>query len=247
MTRVVVHLGPSLSVAVARRVLAADYREPARCGDVLRAVLDGADVIGLIDGYFHHVPAVWHKEILYALAQGVAVLGAASMGALRAAELAPFGMVGVGRITAAFRAGCLTDDDEVAVRHGPAALGYPLLSEPMVNIRATLARAVRQQVLAPRVAARLVEVAKRTFYPDRSWERLLAHARTLGLPTGSLATWLPRGRVDAKAIDARLLLRTIARYRARPDRARPGFRLAHTEMWDALLQRVAGPGERARH
>lgn len=246
MTRVVVYLGPSLSVAAARRVLAADYREPARCGDVLRAVLDGADVIGLIDGYFHDVPAVWHKEILYALERGVEVLGAASMGALRAAELAPFGMVGVGRIAAAFLSGCLTDDDEVAVRHGPAALGYPQLSEPMVNIRASLARAVRQQVLPPSVAARLVELAKRTFYPDRSWERLLVQAHTVGLATGSLARWLPRGRVDAKAIDARLLLRTIASRRHRPDRSRPGFRLAHTEMWDALLQRVVGADESMR-
>jgi hypothetical protein len=110
----------------------------------------------------------------------------------------------------------------------------------MVNIRATLARAVRQLVLPPAVAARLIELAKRTFYPDRSWERLLAQAHTAGLATGSLARWLPRGRVDAKAIDARLLLRTIARRRPRPDRSRPGFRLAHTEMWDGLLNRVAG-------
>ncbi len=52
----------------------------------------------LIDGYFHQVPSVQHKEILYALHQGLAVFGCSSMGALRAAELADFGMVGIGRV-----------------------------------------------------------------------------------------------------------------------------------------------------
>ena len=57
--------------------------------------------IGLIDGVFLDVPAVWHRELLWALSEGVHVFGAASMGALRAAELAPFGMRGVGTIFAA--------------------------------------------------------------------------------------------------------------------------------------------------
>ena len=48
------------------------------------------------------------------MAAGTQVFGAASMGALRAAELAPFGMIGVGAIFAAYRDGRLTGDDEVA-------------------------------------------------------------------------------------------------------------------------------------
>ena len=55
-------------------------------------------VIGIIDGYFEIVPTVWHKEILWAMAQGIHVFGAASIGALRAAELDAFGMRGIGRI-----------------------------------------------------------------------------------------------------------------------------------------------------
>lgn len=38
--------------------------------------------------------------------------------------------------------------DEVAVRHGPAEIGYLAVSEAMVNIRATLARAVADRVIA---------------------------------------------------------------------------------------------------
>ena len=42
-------------------------------------------------GAFASVPAVRHKEILWALSEGIPVIGAASIGALRAAELTAFG------------------------------------------------------------------------------------------------------------------------------------------------------------
>src|SRR4029077_1266006 len=101
----------------------------------------GPALIGVIDGYFERVPTVWHKEILWAMAEGIHVYGAASAGALRAAELAGFGMRGIGRVYEDFRDGVLQDDDEVAVLHGPAEVGYPPVTEAMVNIRATLAAA----------------------------------------------------------------------------------------------------------
>jgi hypothetical protein len=77
----------------------------------------GYRTIGLIDGFFGNVPAPWHKEILYAMGRGVKVYGAASMGAIRAAELHRYGMKGAGRIFQAYRLGLLTDDDEVCVLH----------------------------------------------------------------------------------------------------------------------------------
>ena len=114
---------------------------PVAQGDVYRAALSRPRAIGIIDGYFSGAPSVWHKEILWAMSEGVPVFGAASMGALRAAELHEFGMRGIGRIFEAFRDGVLEDDDEVAVVHGPAEIGYLPASEAMVNIRATLALA----------------------------------------------------------------------------------------------------------
>ena len=59
-------------------------------------------MIGVIDGYFEIVPTVWHKEILWAMQAGIHVYGAASIGALRAAELDVFGMRGIGRIYEGF-------------------------------------------------------------------------------------------------------------------------------------------------
>ena len=89
-----------------RAILDADYRPPAKQGDICRAVQErGPDAVALIDGYFEQVPAVWHKEILWAMKLGVQVYGASSMGALRAAELQQFGMIGVGKIFEAYVSG----------------------------------------------------------------------------------------------------------------------------------------------
>ena len=101
-----VFAGPSIDAAtIAAAVPGATIAPPAARGDVWLAVESGAEVIGLIDGYFEHVPAVWHKELLDALERGCHVFGSSSMGALRAAELAPFGMVGVGSVVAGVREG----------------------------------------------------------------------------------------------------------------------------------------------
>lgn len=113
---------------------------PASRGDIAVAVKQGATHIGLIDGYFGWVASVWHKEILFALEEGVVVMGAASMGALRAADCAPFGMRPVGRIAHWYMDGTLDDDGDVAIVHAPAELHYAPLTEALVEARATLAR-----------------------------------------------------------------------------------------------------------
>ena len=165
---VYVFLGPTLPAAEARRELKAVYLPPVSQGDVYRAAARGARALGIIDGYFDRVPAVWHKEILWAMAQGIPVYGSASMGALRAAELAAFGMEGVGKVFEAYRNGALEDDDEVAVVHGPAESGYRAVSEAMVNLRATLAAAADAGVIRARTQAALEAIAKGLFYPERS-------------------------------------------------------------------------------
>jgi hypothetical protein len=103
-------------------------RGPARQGDIARAVLDGATAIGLVDGRYEDVAAPWHKEILFALRHGVAVLGGGSIGALRAVECAPFGMIGIGAIFEAYASGARVDDSDVAQLHAPAELDYAPLA-----------------------------------------------------------------------------------------------------------------------
>ena len=210
---VIVFLGPSLPVAEARRVLPARYLSPVRCGDVLRVRRLKPRVIAIIDGLFETTAAVWHKEILLALEDGIAVFGAASMGALRAAELAPFGMVGVGAIFEAYRDGVYTDDDEVAVLHGPSAEGFRARSDAMVNVRATVARAVEAGVIGAESAREVIQCAKETFYQERSLTR--AMDRAWGTSRTGEAVRFRRfieqgGYVDQKRLDALALLRHLA-------------------------------------
>jgi hypothetical protein len=157
--------------------------------------------------------SVWHKEILYALERGVAVYGSSSMGALRVAETAAFGAVGVGAIFRAYASGELTDDDEVAVAVAGAEFGHRALSDAMVNIRASLAAARDAGVIdAPR-HDQLVKLAKARFFPERTYGALLADAAGAGMDPGLLAglrTFLTTGAVDAKRRDAIELLRLVA-------------------------------------
>jgi hypothetical protein len=170
--------------------------------------------IGIVDGYFQVVPAVWHKEILWAMAQGIHVFGSASMGALRAAELLEFGMEGVGWIFEQFACGAFEDDDEVAVTHQNehGMPPYGALSEAMVNIRRTLETAVSAAVISSPTGARLVGLAKSRFYPERAYPGILRLGYEAGLPSAELdglAEWLPTGRIDQKRRDALAMLRTI--------------------------------------
>lgn len=208
----VVFLGPTLNASDAAQHLDAEYRGPAERGDIFRAAVQRPPAIGLVDGYFHNRPAVWHKEIAWALSEGIAVFGSASMGALRAAEMADAGMQGVGWVFEQFRNGALEDDDEVAVVHGPAELGYVAVSEAMVNIRATLQAAVAQGVLTGEQAGALARIAKDLFYPERSYARMLDLARSGDPQAGEttvlarLKAWLTQGRVDRKRLDALAML-----------------------------------------
>ena len=188
---------------------------PARQGDVFRAVhAHRPRCIGLVDGAFLDVPAVWHREILWALEQGVQMMGASSMGALRAAELHVFGMQGIGEVFAAYRGGVLPgwdlpfeDDDEVAVVHAPAEFGFAPLSDAMVDLRATLARAEAAGVTTRPARDALAAAMKRLHFPERSLARLVEAASASG--ETALASWLPAHHASLKAEDARVLLRTL--------------------------------------
>lgn len=208
-----VFVGPTLTAQAAAAILPrASIQPPAGVGDILAVATDKKrpSRIVLIDGYFEGMAAVWHKELLLALERGIAVYGAASMGAIRAAELAPFGMRGAGAIYKDFKAGRLIGDDEVAVAHLPPAQGYRAVSEAMVNIRYGLALATRQKVISAATAKALIGLAKRRFYRDRSWARLLEDGAHLP-KIDRLRAWIPTRHLDRKALDAGGLLEQLAR------------------------------------
>jgi hypothetical protein len=206
----VVFVGPTLPTAEVLALLPdATIAPPVSFGDVLR-LAQGKRIrrIAIIDGYFERMAAVWHKEIVFALERGIEVWGAASMGALRAAELRSVGMIGVGAIYRAFARGELTADDEVAVAHLPAEHGYRAVSDALVNLREGIANAPG---LTVRTRATLLELARTRFYRERSWAMLIADAREAGVPAKQLDRLAAQPKPDRKAADARMLLRKLAR------------------------------------
>jgi hypothetical protein len=169
------------------------------------------DVVAIIDGLFEQVGAVWHKEILRALAAGIHVFGASSMGALRAAELHQFGMAGVGRIFEAYRDGILTDDDEVAVSHAPAEGHYRSLSVAMASLRFALEDMRDAGTLPPSECNALLAFAKSLPYAERSWGALVQYVTEREAPPYIIdALRAEAKKPDAKARDAKQLLCALA-------------------------------------
>jgi hypothetical protein len=239
---VVVFTGPTLSAAESTRELPESrVVGPAACGDVYRAALARPRALVLIDGYFDQKLSVWHKELLWALAQGIRVYGGASMGALRAVELTECGMTGVGVVYEQYLSGILEDDDEVAVAHADESREYAPQSTALVNVRATLRTAVVQGIIDSADEARLIAAGKSLYYPDRTLAAILGGASLESGRLARLRDWLGvHGVVDQKAIDARALL---ARVRddlvpgATPSRrAVPKF--VPTNAWNAFVASV---------
>jgi hypothetical protein len=184
---------------------------PAALGSVFHAVRAGYRRICLIDGVFGNVPSVWHKEILFAMKRGVVVGGAGSMGALRAAELHPFGMVGFGWVYRCFRRGALQDDDEVCVLHAVPELAYAPLSEAMVNIRYSL-RAMRTRGQITRDSeCRIVSILKRAHFSERNAQIIRDAFEQEFSNQGSAKFILYEGsRADIKSRDAQSMLNIMA-------------------------------------
>ena len=219
--KIIAFVGPSLPAAEVAALLPCELRPPARQGDVFRALGEAPDALVLLDGVFESVPSVWHHELLAALDAGVAVFGAASMGALRAAELHARGMRGVGRIFEAYREGQLVDDSEVALLHGPPDLGSRPLTVPLVQVRAAAEWAHQQGALSAREARALVVAAERIHYQERTWRAVLGRVRWSASVRGRWKVLEEAGLPDPKAEDARACLREVARWsrRRRPRRA----------------------------
>jgi hypothetical protein len=201
-----VFAGPSLPPDERPSGLRFIWRGPARAGDALDLLGEpSVSTVVLIDGLFDSYPAIRHKELLILIGAGMRVIGGASMGALRACELRSFGMEGVGQVFRAYARGQLTGDDEVALLHGPEEAGWNGLTEPLVNVRATLVQAIRRGVIRAEAARRLRSTAAAIHFSERTWDAVLgAFASEPGL--AAFTSWLPSNRVDVKRQDALLCL-----------------------------------------
>ena len=246
--KAIIFSGPSIPQEEVAALDSVEWRPPVSQGDVFLAAQSAPAAIGIIDGYFDGEPSVWHKEILWAMSRGIHVFGAASMGALRAAELHPFGMRGVGTIFERYRDGIYEDDDEVAVRHGPAEMGYESISLPMVNARATIEKAAGLSIISTAEGTGLTAAAKSVFYQKRRWDEVLAAAERAGIDTRTLAefrSWLPGGAVDLKREDAGRMLQELVEFiEGGCEPMRCSFAFEWTVMWDDVVAGFTGTSVR---
>lgn len=211
-TRVVVYAGPTISAADVHALLPeAEVRPPAGRGDLLADRWQPGDVVVVIDGYFRERRSVGHKEILQVLTEGAEVIGAASMGALRAAELGPCGMRGTGAVHEMYASGEIDGDDEVGVLHGPAEMGYPAQTVALVNLRYGCEEGAETDLVPMAAGRRIVAAAAALPFTHRGWkdiERALEERDHDALRT--LEEMIGSGVWDLKRLDAVSALREIA-------------------------------------
>lgn len=213
-----VFIGPTVPLADARGILDAIYLQPAGQGDILLAAhAFRPRAMLLIDGQFEHRPAVRHKEILWAMAQGIVMVGAASIGALRAAELAPFGMIGVGLIYRWYRRWPLAPDDAVALQSAPAELGFMPLNDTLIDLQRTFAALMRRGLLSPTERAALDAAARATDFRRRTFENAFSSA---GFPAG-MGARLRSQIIRQKTADAMQALRLLPEIAARRQACAP--------------------------
>lgn len=238
---VIAFSGPSLTAADRAARPQVDWQGPAEAGDILRLRAVEGSVVCLIDGYFDHRPAVRHKELLLLLSRGIAVLGASSIGALRAAEMDSLGMVGVGAIYRAYAGGRLCADDEVALVHGPERWGWKALSLPLVDCRANLHRALRAGIVSPHEAREALQAAKAIHYADRDWPSLLTNTNISARRQRVILDWIEDRGVSQKRLDA---LACVDAAVAPGLRTRPAPPMVRTSLLTALARECGlGPEE----
>jgi hypothetical protein len=247
----VVFTGPSLTRAeAAARLPGARVEPPIARGDIFRLAAEGCSTFLIIDGLFAHRLAVAPGELVDALAAGARVIGAASLGAIRASECRPAGMVGCGAVYRWYCLGVLRDDDEVAVATDPDQ-GHAAVSVALIDVRYALLTALRARLLDLGRAGALLAAARGTHFAQRNWREIFAAAgvpMNAGLQTLCAAT-------DVKGRDARAAVAWMAAHpgardrpitiRPRPPRV-PQPSPAREELERALIREyVAGRAARA--
>jgi TfuA protein len=174
MHKPIIYLGPSLSHEKAKKIFDADYRPPAKKGDFLK--LSGLEqeisIVGLVDGVFlQDYPPTPIEVYQLAIKKNMILVGAASLGALRAVELEKFGMIGIGKIFELYKRRKIFADDEVAVTF--AEEDQKIQSEAMIDIRFNLFIAQKKGIIKESTKLATAKVAKDMYFPYRNYNDII--------------------------------------------------------------------------
>lgn len=219
--KAVVFCGMSVSTLEAAQISpGASIRPPISRGQLYAVREEGAEKILIIDGIFNQRLAISPREIIDVLRDGATIVGASSMGALRAAECWPAGMEGHGTIFRLYRAGLLESDDEVAVA-SVAELDFRAVTVPLINVRYTVYRARCIGLLSREEGRKIVAAAKALHFSERRWKRIFSNAKVDTTQIdGGKKNWF---EIDLKRKDALLTLEKFNHMkfgRARSDQSR---------------------------
>ncbi|MBE6494295.1 MAG: TfuA-related McrA-glycine thioamidation protein [Methanosphaera stadtmanae] len=206
---IVIYAGLSISFEECKKILNAEYYPPVKRGDIYNLLSNRNDIeiIGIIDGVFHQSPAVAHKEILKALKKGISVVGGSSMGALRACELYPYGMIGIGHIFNDYKNGVIESDDDVAVALNPET--YEPLSDSWINLKYNFEQAEKNGIISDDEKKVLLDTAKEIYYPKRTFEYVIKKSNLSNETLTMLSTYIKKNKFDIKHEDAKEVIEYI--------------------------------------
>ena len=206
--RTIIFAGPSLAGKKLRELSTVVQAPPIKRGDL--AAVQDYDVIVILDGEFGQNDSVSPKEILAVLERGKIVIGAASMGALRASELDGSGMIGVGWVYDYFRRQAIRRDADVALAY--SVFDFTPMTVPMVDVAYWMERALEAGLIGRKEERAVLGAARKIFFAERTEDRL---ADTLRRAVGdqvlqSLLTF-SSGRIPSiKSLDAEEAVRRAA-------------------------------------
>lgn len=214
MSKPIVYLGPTLRREEAVKILDADYRDPAKKGDFLMLSQDSDEkkYVGFIDGVFlHDYPPPPIEVYHLATRKNIELIGASSLGALRAVELEKFGMKGIGKIFQLFKNGVINADDEVAVTF---VRGSNILqSEAMIDIRFNLFLAYKKGIITNETKKGFAKIAKSIYFPFRNYEDLINLTQqkypSIHHELENFRSYILKNRDSLKARDAVKLLKYL--------------------------------------
>ena len=171
--KTIVFSGPSIAESEVRRLAPVTHAPPVKRGDL--AAADDYDILVILDGEFGQNLSVSPKEILAVLERGKTVIGAASMGALRASELDRSGMIGVGWVYHYFRRCAVRRDADVALVY--SAFDFMPMTVPIVDLEYWMQQACAAGLIGNRESSLLLKIARKIFFADRTPERLMTALR----------------------------------------------------------------------
>lgn len=211
--KVKIYAGISLlSVDVKKILPMAVVAPPCKRGDLLKDLKSGFHIVGIIDGVFFQTESLAPSEVIDAMRSGVKIFGSSSMGALRAAELENYGMIGVGKVYEHIRSNSVFEDDFLGQVFSPQ---LPIPSAPsMVEIELSLKELCQKKQISLKQMNLIQTFLSKLHFTERS---LAFESNTFKklCSSNGIAPLLVRKivrRAVAKKTDGILMLKSIQSY-----------------------------------